>query len=147
MRSLEKSEPFSKHVHLKQNTIEWRRTIVTDARDVYDKVSTEKAGLSQQKVLTLEITTMGEWLVNSVAQIRCTADENMIMNSLTKDHRESRPHLARQLQKGECSAQRDATLIREKFGSQSKRTRKTNSTRASPGELEDDSCVVEGKWN
>ena len=45
MRSLQKSAPFSKHVHLKQNTLECPRTIVTDARDVYDKVSTEKAGL------------------------------------------------------------------------------------------------------
>ena len=32
----------SKKLHLKQNTIKWSKTIVTDAKDVYDKVSTEK---------------------------------------------------------------------------------------------------------
>ena len=40
------------------------RTIVTDARNVYDKFSTEKGGLPQQKALTLEIATIREWLVN-----------------------------------------------------------------------------------
>ena len=60
---------------------------MTGARDVYDKVSTEKkGGLPQQKALTLEIATIREWLVNSGALIRWTADENMIMNGLTKDN-------------------------------------------------------------
>ena len=79
------------------------RTILTDARDVYDKVSTEKCGLPQQNALTQEITTTREWLVTSGSQIRCTADENMTMNGVTKDHRESRQHLDRILQEGEWS--------------------------------------------
>ena len=45
--------------------MEWSKTIVTDARDVYDNASTEKGGLPQQKALTLEIATIREWLVNS----------------------------------------------------------------------------------
>ena len=36
------SAPSSKNLHLKQNAIEWPKMIVTDARDVYDKLSTEK---------------------------------------------------------------------------------------------------------
>ena len=112
MRSLEKSAPSSKKVHLKQNAIEWSKTIVTDAR-VYDKVSTEKGGLPQLKAL-----------------IRWTADENMIMKGLTKDHKE---------------------LVRTKSTTQSKRTRKTKpeqtSTRPSPQEFHDVSNVVENEWN
>ena len=72
---------------------------MTDARDVYDKVSTEKGGHSQQKALTREIATIREWLGKSGVQIRWTTDENMIINDLTKDHRESRQHLAPVLQK------------------------------------------------
>ena len=49
--------------------------IVTDARDVYENLSTVKGGLPQQKALTLEIVTIREWLVNSGALIRWTADE------------------------------------------------------------------------
>ena len=48
---LGESAPSSKNLHLKQSAIEWHRTIVTDALDVYDKVSTEKGGLPQQKRL------------------------------------------------------------------------------------------------
>ena len=92
--------------------------IVMDARDVYDKLSTEKGGLPQQKALTVEIATIRERLVNSGALIRWTADEHMIMNGLTKDHKESRQHLARVLQVGEWSVQRYATLVREKSASQ-----------------------------
>ena len=104
--------PSSKNLHLKQNAIEWSKMIVTDAPDVHDKVSTEKSGFPQQAALTLEIANIREWLVNSGAQIRWIADENMIMNGLTKYHRESRQHLARVLQERERSVQRDATLIR-----------------------------------
>ena len=39
---LGESAPYRKSLHLRQNAIEWPTTIVTDARDVYDKVSTEK---------------------------------------------------------------------------------------------------------
>ena len=78
------SAPFSKRVHLKQSALDWPKMIVTDARDVYDKLSTEKGGLQQQKALTLEIATIREWLVNSDAQIRWTADDNMIMNGGVK---------------------------------------------------------------
>ena len=114
---LGESAPSSRKLHLKQNAMEW---YVTDARDVHDKVSTEKGGLPQQKALTLEMATVREWLVNSGALIRWTADENMIMNGLTKDHKESRQHLARVL-----TVQRDATLVRTKPTTQSKRTRRT----------------------
>ena len=61
---LGESPPSSKNLHLKQNTIEWPRMIVTNAQDVFDKFSTEKGGLPQQKALTLEIATNREWLVN-----------------------------------------------------------------------------------
>ena len=42
---LEESAPCTKNLHLKLIAIEWRKMIVTDARDVYDKLSTEKGGL------------------------------------------------------------------------------------------------------
>ena len=104
--------PSSKNLHLKQTWIEWPKMIVTDARDVYDKLLTEKSGLPQQKALTLEIATIRELLVNSDAQIRWTADENMIMNGLTKDNKESRQHMARALHNGEwsvCTTRRHVT--------------------------------------
>ena len=82
---LGESAPSSKNLHMRQSAIKWPKTIVTDARDVYDKVSTEKGGLPQQKARTQEIATIGEWLVTSGAEIRWTADEKMIMNGLTKD--------------------------------------------------------------
>ena len=67
-------------------------------------------------------------------------------NGLTKDHKESRQRLARALQNGEWSVQRDATLIRTTPTTQSKRTRKTKpeqtSTRPSPKELHDESLSV-----
>ena len=65
-----------------------------------------------KKALTLEIATIREWLVNAGALIRWTADETMIMNGLTKNHTESRQHLAQLLQNGNWSVQRDATLVR-----------------------------------
>ena len=126
------SAPSSKNLHLKQNAIEWPKMIVTDAQDVYDKHSTEKGGLPQQKALTLVIATIREWLVNSGALIRWTADENMIMNGLTKDQKESRQHLARVLQNGEWSVQRDAALVHKKSASQSKRARGTQQTPTRP---------------
>ena len=144
---LGESAPSSKKLHLKQNAIESPMTIVTDARDVYDKVSTEKGGLPQQKALTLEIATIPEWSVNSRALIRWTADENVILNGLTKDHKESRQHLARVLQNGEWSVQRDAASVRTKSTSQSKRTSRTKleqtSTRPSPQEQHDECNIVE----
>ena len=137
----------SEEVHLKQNATEWPKTIVTDARGVYDKLSTEKGGLPQQKALTVEIATIREWLVNSGALIRWTADENMILNCLTKDHKEPGQHLARALQNGEWSLQRDATLVRDRSASQSKCTRRTKSVLTSTcpcsEELHDESCIVE----
>ena len=144
---LGESAPSSKNLHLKQNAIEWPKMIVTDARDVYDKLSTEKGRLPQQKALTLDIATFREWLVNSSALIRWSADENMIMNGLTQDHKESRQHWTRVLQNGEWSVQRDDTLVREKLASQSKRTRSTKpeqtSTNVHSEELHDESCIVE----
>ena len=72
---LGESAPSSKNLHLQQTAIEWPKMIVTDARDVYEKLSTEKGGLPQQKAPTLEMATIREWLVNSGALIRWTADE------------------------------------------------------------------------
>ena len=74
-----------------------------------------------------------EWFVNSGAQIRWTADQNMLMNGLTKDHRESRKHLARILQEGEWSIQKEAALVRGRSESGSKRVRKSHSLRATGG--------------
>ena len=54
---LGESAPSSESLHLKQNSIEWPKMTVTDARDVYDKLLTEKSGLPQQKALTLENAT------------------------------------------------------------------------------------------
>ena len=76
---------------------------------MYDKVSTEKGGLPQQKDLTLEIATIRAWLVSSGALRRWTAEKNMIMHGLTKDHKEALGP----------SVQRDATLIRERRLNQS----------------------------
>ena len=45
---LGENAPSSKNLHMRQSAIKWPKTIVTDARDVYDKVSTEKGGLPQQ---------------------------------------------------------------------------------------------------
>ena len=77
---LEESTPSFRNLHLKQNATEWPKIILTDAQDVYDKLSTEKGELPQQKAVTLEMATVREWLVNSGALIRWTADEHMIMN-------------------------------------------------------------------
>ena len=70
-----------------------------------------KVDSRNKKALTLDIDTIREWLVNSCALIRWTADENMIMNGLTKNHKESRQHLVQVLQNSEWSLQRDATLL------------------------------------
>ena len=106
------------------------KMIVTDALDDNDNLSTEKRGLPQQKGADIGDFhhARREWLVNSGTLIRWTADENMIMNGLTKDHKESRQHLPRVLQDGEWSVQRDVALVREKLTSQSKCTRKSRTT-------------------
>ena len=117
-----------------RNAIVCPKMIVTDAQDVYDKLSTERGGLPQQEALTLEIATIREWLVNSDAQIRWTAGENVIVIGLTKDHKKSRQHFVRVPQNREWSAQRDATLVREESASQAKRTRRLNSTRTTNDE-------------
>ena len=79
---LRESAPSSKKLHLKQNATVWSKTIVTDARDVHDKVSTEKGGLPRQKALTLEIATIREWLVNSGILIRCTTENGAYKETL-----------------------------------------------------------------
>ena len=76
MRSLEKAHHLpSRCTWNKTRQSGPRRSWRTDAWDVYGNVSTEKGGLPQQKALTLEIATIPEWLVNSEALIRRTADE------------------------------------------------------------------------
>ena len=64
----------------------------------------------------------------------------MIMNGLTKDHKESRQHLARVLQNGIWSVQGDATLVH------TRRTKpEQTSTRPSPEELHDETNIVENE--
>ena len=46
---LGESAASSNNLHLKQNAIEWPKMIVTDARDVYDRLSTEKGGLKVER--------------------------------------------------------------------------------------------------
>ena len=72
---LAESAPSSKNLNLKRHAIVWPKMIVTDAWNVYDKLSTEKGGLPQQQALTLEIATIREWLVNSGALIPWTTTE------------------------------------------------------------------------
>ena len=67
---LGQSAPSSKNLYMRQSATKWPKTILTDARDVYDKVSTEKCGFPQQKALTQEIATIGEWLVTTGAEMR-----------------------------------------------------------------------------
>ena len=63
-------------------------------------------------------------------------------HGLTKDHKESREHLARVRQNGEWT---DATPVREKSASQPKRARRTKQTPTRPcsEEWHDRSCIVE----
>ena len=79
--------------------------------------------------------------------MRWTADENTTKNGLTKDHKESRQHLARALQNGDWSVQRDATLVRTKSTTQSRRTCRTKPEQTSIHprleELHDESDIVE----
>ena len=111
----------------------------------YDKVSTEKTGLPKQKALTLETATIREWLVNSGALIRWTADENMIMNGLTKGHKGSST-AERRMER----TKRRYVVVRTKPTTQSKRTRRTKleqtSTRSSPAELHHESNVSLTMW-
>ena len=58
----------------------FRQTLV-----VCDKFAKEKSGLPLQKAFTLKVAAIQEWLVSTrYTQIQWTADENMIMNGLTK---------------------------------------------------------------
>ena len=87
-------------------------TVVTDARDVYDRLSKETGGLPEQKALVMEIAGIREWLLEALAQIRWTADENMIGDGLTKDKPASRHHLARILAGNVWSIEKVEDLIR-----------------------------------
>ena len=129
MRTCWRSASSSKTLHVRQNAIKWPNKIVTDARDVYGKVLTEKGGLTQQKGPDTGNRHDRRMVGHSGAEIRWTADEKMIMNGLTKDHTESRKHLARIMQEGEWSIQQDTAFIRGEPRSGPKRVRKTDPSR------------------
>ena len=97
---------------LKRSGIKWPKTVVTDARDVYDRLTKETGGLPEQKALTMEIAGIREWLLDSSTELRWTADENMINDGLTKDKLASRHHLARIFAGSTWSVEHDADLVR-----------------------------------
>ena len=86
---------------------------MTDARDVYDRLAKETGGLPEQKALTMEIAIVLEWLMQTGAALRWTADENMIGDGLTKDQEKARAHLARIFTGSKWSIERVPELIRD----------------------------------
>ena len=100
-------------VTLKTPGIRWPATVVTDARDVYDRLAKETGGLPEQKALTMEIAIVREWLLESGATIRWTADENMIGDGLTKDKQASRQHLCRIIAGNEWSIEQVQEFVRD----------------------------------
>ena len=100
-------------VTIKSSGIRWPETVVTDARDVYDRLAKETGGILEQKALTMEIAIVREWLLASGAILRWTADENMIGDGLTKDVERSRHHLARILKGNVWSIEREPELVRD----------------------------------
>ena len=106
---------------------------------MYEKVSDREGRTPTTESLDTRGCHHSGMLVNSGALIRWTADENMIMNGLTKDHKESRQHVVRALQNGEWIVQRDAALVRRKPTTKLEET----STRPCPVKLHDESNLVE----
>lgn len=100
-------------ISLRASGIRWPETVVTDARDVYDRLAKETGGLPEQKALTMEIAIVREWLLSTGANLRWTADENMIGDGLTKEAEKSRKHLARILAGNVWCIERDADLVRD----------------------------------
>ena len=104
--------PRAPTVLQRQSGISWPKTVVTDARDVYDRLSKETGGLPEQKALTMEIAGIREWMVATSAELRWTADENMINDGLTKDKMPSRRHLARIFSLNTWSIEKATDLLR-----------------------------------
>ena len=104
---------FQEHISLRASSTGWPKTVVTDARDVYDRLAKETGGLPEQKALTMEIAIVREWLSSTGATIRWTANENMIGDGLTKDQEKSRAHLARILTGMRWSIERVKELVRD----------------------------------
>ena len=104
---------MSQQVSLRATGIRWPETVVTDARDVYDRLAKETGGLPEQKALTMEIAIVREWLLSTGAELRWTADENMIGDGLTREAEKSRKHLARILAGNVWCIERDADLVRD----------------------------------
>ena len=96
----------------RESGIEWPKTVVTDARDVYDRLAKETGGLPEQKALTMEIAGVREWIMETSAALRWTADENMINDGLTKDKQPSRRHLARIFAQNVWSVEKAPDLVR-----------------------------------
>ena len=73
-------------------------------------------------------------LDNSGTQIRWTADENMIMNGLIKDHRQSREHLCQIIPKIVVNIESSASLVRGVLGraKQVSTRRKSSATNLMP---------------
>ena len=81
--------------------------------------------------------------VTSGAQKRRSADENMIMNGLTMDHRESTQHLARRLQEREWSVQKRRYGDPRKIRVSTETYTRKKSTCTSSEEVDDESCIDE----
>ena len=104
--------PEAPTVLQKDSSIDWPKTVVTDARDVYDRLAKETGGLPEQKALTMEIAGIREWMTETSCQLRWTADENMVNDGLTKDKQASRRHLARIFAQNVWSIEKEHDLLR-----------------------------------
>ena len=96
----------------KQRISQLASTLVTDAKDLYDTLSKETSSMPEQRALIFELAGFREWLVKYSTGIKWTADENMIVDALTKDKRQSRNHLARILSHGRWSISKQDVLVR-----------------------------------
>ena len=63
--------PVTEHVALRASSTRWPETVVTDARDVYDRLAKETGGLPEQKALTMEIAIVREWLIQTAHSDGC----------------------------------------------------------------------------
>ena len=96
----------------KQRISQLACTLVTDAKDLYDTLSKETSSMPEQRALIFELAGLREWLVKYSAGIKWTADENMIVDTITKDKQQSRNHLARVLSHGRWSISKQDALVR-----------------------------------
>ena len=103
-REREKAPP-PKDLHFKKSEIQWPKTIVTDARDVYEKNSTKKGGLLPGNRNNSRMA--GNFGLSDPLDRGRTHDYDR-----SDGHEESRRHFARIPQYGDWSVQKDSTLVR-----------------------------------